>query len=52
MAVQNTGGGGSEIGVQQCTDDMDATNNGCSSNGGIRADGNFQLTLDPNGGAC
>jgi hypothetical protein len=52
MAVTNTGGGGSSIGVQQCKDDMIATNNGCNSHGGIRADGNFQLTLDPNAGAC
>ncbi|KIJ41806.1 hypothetical protein M422DRAFT_68171 [Sphaerobolus stellatus SS14] len=52
MAVTNTGGGGSQIGAQECTDDMVATNNGCNSHGGIRADGNFQLTLDPNAGAC
>ncbi|PPQ79140.1 hypothetical protein CVT25_002873 [Psilocybe cyanescens] len=52
MAVHNTGGGGSSIGFQQCVDDMTATNNGCGAHGGIRADGNFQLTLDPNAGAC
>ncbi|KAF7341229.1 hypothetical protein MVEN_01858400 [Mycena venus] len=52
MAVVNTGGGGSQIGQQECIDDMTATNNGCDSHGGIRADGNFQLTLDPNAGAC
>ncbi|KAJ6587143.1 hypothetical protein DFH09DRAFT_1075143 [Mycena vulgaris] len=52
MAVQNTGGGGAQIGTQECIDDMTATNNGCDSHGGIRADGNFQLTLDPNTGAC
>ncbi|KAF9024380.1 hypothetical protein BDZ89DRAFT_125816 [Hymenopellis radicata] len=52
MAVTNTGGGGSQIGQQECIDDMTATNNGCDSHGGIRADGNFQLTLDPNTGAC
>lgn len=52
MAVQNTGGGGSSIGVQECTDAMVATNNGCNGYGGIRADGSFLLTLDPNAGAC
>ncbi|KAJ7029192.1 hypothetical protein B0H16DRAFT_1538676 [Mycena metata] len=52
MAVTNTGGGGSQIGQQECIDDMTATNNGCNGHGGIRADGNFQLTLDPNTGAC
>lgn len=52
MAVTNTGGGGAQIGQQECIDDMTATNNGCNSHGGIRADGSFQLTLDPNTGAC
>jgi len=52
LAIKNTGGGGAEIGVQECIDDMTATNNGCDSHGGIRADGVFQLTLDPNAGAC
>ena len=52
MAIQNTGSGGPTIGVQQCIDDQTATNNGCSGRGGIRADGGFQLTLDPNAGAC
>ncbi|KAF8183218.1 hypothetical protein K438DRAFT_1975090 [Mycena galopus ATCC 62051] len=52
MAVKNTGGGGSQIGQQECIDDMTATNTGCNGHGGIRADGNFQLTLDPNAGAC
>ncbi|KAJ6594141.1 hypothetical protein B0H19DRAFT_1094058 [Mycena capillaripes] len=52
MAVTNTGGGGSQIGQQECIDDMTATNGGCNGHGGIRADGNFQLTLDPNTGAC
>ncbi|KAF8188769.1 hypothetical protein K438DRAFT_1971945 [Mycena galopus ATCC 62051] len=52
MAVQNTGGGGSQIGQQECLDDMTATNNGCNGHCRIRADGNFQLTLDPNAGAC
>ncbi|KAJ7902031.1 hypothetical protein B0H14DRAFT_3422681 [Mycena olivaceomarginata] len=52
MAVVNTGGGGAQIGQQECIDDMTATNNGCNGHGGIRADGVFQLTLDPNTGAC
>jgi len=52
FAMDNTGGGGAELGVQQCIDDMTATNNGCNGHGGIRADGVFHLTLDPNAGAC
>ncbi|KAJ7288800.1 hypothetical protein C8J57DRAFT_522184 [Mycena rebaudengoi] len=52
MAVQNTGGGGAQMGKQQCVDNMLATNNGCNGHGGIRQDGNFLLTLDPNTGAC
>lgn len=52
MKVTNTGGGGFQIGQQECIDDMTATNNGCGGHGGIRADGTFQLTLDPNAGAC
>lgn len=52
MKVTNTGGGGAQMGQQQCINNMIATNNGCGGRGGVRADGNFQLTLDPNTGAC
>ncbi|KJA14791.1 hypothetical protein HYPSUDRAFT_220326 [Hypholoma sublateritium FD-334 SS-4] len=52
LVVANNAGDGSAISTEECTADMTATNNGCHSHGGIRADGNFLLTLDPNAGSC
>ncbi|KDR73919.1 hypothetical protein GALMADRAFT_250609 [Galerina marginata CBS 339.88] len=52
FSVKNTASQSQSISTALCEADMLVTNNGCNGHGGIRADGNFQLTVDPNAGSC
>ncbi|KDR73922.1 hypothetical protein GALMADRAFT_157759 [Galerina marginata CBS 339.88] len=52
FTVKNTAGQAQSISTSICEADMLVTNNGCNGHGGIRVDGNFQLTVDPNAGSC
>ncbi|KAF8184717.1 hypothetical protein BJ912DRAFT_1043628 [Pholiota molesta] len=50
--IENTSGTSMSISKAVCQADLLVTNNGCDGHGGIRQDGNFLLTIDPNAGSC